>query len=474
MQLDSNHCYTALKARDRRFDGQFFVGVSTTGVYCRPVCPARTPGRDRCTFFAHAALAEADGYRPCLRCRPELAPGKAPIDSREVLARRAAQRIEQGVLDDGNLESLAAELQISSRQLRRVVEAEFGVGPLALAQTRRLLRAKQLLTDTRMPVVDVAFASGFASLRQFNRLFKQRYRLSPTALRERGAADQHDGLLLRLGYRPPLDWSALTGFLTSRGCPRSEQIVDGRYVRIWREGDRQGWIAAKPVRDRPLIEIEIAPSLSGHVAAITSRLRALFDLDTDPRITSASLTKSMRKSTGLRVPGAVDGFEVALRAVLGQQISVKAATTVFGRFVERFGLPVKTPWPRLDRTAPDARRIAMARPQTLIDLGLTRRRAETIRSLANAFLNNKLELNPGADLSLMRQRLLALPGIGPWTTEYIAMRVLRDPDAFPASDLGLIRGAGADNARQLTAMAEAWRPWRAYAAIHIWQQSSGG
>ena len=474
MELDHRHCYTALKARDRRFDGRFFVGVASTGIYCRPVCPARTPAADRCAFFANASLAEAAGFRPCLRCRPELAPGSASVDKVSATAWRIWRRIEAGALNGGGIEPLAAEFDLSSRQLRRVVEAEFGIAPLALAQTQRLLRAKQLLTDTRMPVVDVAFASGFASLRQFNRLFHSRYGLSPTDLRRRGPAAQSDGLLLQLGYRAPLDWKALTGFLVSRGSPAVEQIIAGHYVRVIRLQDSIGWIRCRPAPGRPCIEVEVSPGLMRQLVPLTAQIRQLFDLDADPdqineRLAAGGMAAPI---AGLRVPGCVDGFEVALRAVLGQQISVRAATTVFGRFVEAFGLEAETPWPALNRTAPCAQRIADAPEQVIMSMGLSQRRARTVQVLARACVEQGLLSQmdgPG-----VREELLALPGIGLWTCEYVAMRVLGDPDAFPASDLGVLRGLGVSNPRAALSCAEPWRPWRAYAAFNLWQQSQQG
>jgi AraC family transcriptional regulator of adaptative response / DNA-3-methyladenine glycosylase II len=481
MQLDQDHCYEAMKARDTRFDGVFFVAVSTTGIYCRPVCTVRTPGRDRCTFYANAATAEAAGYRPCLRCRPELAPGAAPMDAARRVSRLAVARIEEGYLCDADLETLAAEFSISSRQLRRVVEHEYGVTPVELAQTRRLLLAKQLLTDTQLKMADVAFASGFASVRRFNHLFRTRYGLNPTAMRRSRTPEAAGGAItLKLGYRPPLAWSALSGFLTSRGAICTERLDRGRYLRTVRLNGHVGWIAVAPAKQQNVLCVDVATSLLPVLTPLLVRLRRLFDLDANPSVISAHLShdrrlaKAIRATPGLRVPGALDGFELALRAVLGQQITVKAATTVFGRFAEFFGDTVHTPFDGIDRVAPSADAIANASLQQIIERGLTRKRAETVKILAQAVADGGVRLEPSVQIDDTVAALDALPGIGPWTIEYISMRALRNPDAFPSSDLGLLKALGLAHPKHLAAVAEAWRPWRAYAAIHLWQGVSAG
>lgn len=482
MNLDARHCYEVVKARDARFDGLFFVGVSTTGVYCRPVCRVRTPGRDRCTYYANAASAEAAGFRPCLRCRPELAPGGAPVDAARRVANTAVARIDAGALTGASVEALAAELGVSSRQLHRVVEAEFGVSPLALAQTRRLLLAKQLLTDTSLKVIDVAFASGFASVRQFNRLFQQQYRLNPLALRK-GQSAQHrersERIVLKLGFRPPLAWLPLIQFLAGRSGAGTELVEGERYWRTLRIGKHRGFISAVPL-GRDLLAVEVAPSLLPVLPELRARLRRLFDLEANPATIDDFLRPQrelrgfLRRTAGLRVPGAVNGFELALRAVLGQQVSVKAATTVFGRFVETFGEQLESPHPRVNRLPPEAEAVANATLQQLIDRGLNRRRAESVQALARAVSDGSVRLDPPVDIAAMRGALQELPGIGPWTAEYVAMRALGDPDAFPSSDLGLLRAAGLETSKALLDRAEAWRPWRAYAALHLWHGGSAG
>ena len=484
MELDARRCYSALKARDARFDGRFFVAVSTTGIYCRPVCTARIPGRDRCSFYANAASAERAGYRPCLRCRPELAPGHAPVDAVRTAASWAVARIEAGALNEGDLERLAAEYGISSRQLRRVVETEFGVTPVELAQTRRLLLAKQLLTDAALSMTEVAYASGFSSVRRFNHLFKTRYGLNPTALRRDTKPAAHaDAITLKLAYRPPLDWPRLVAFLASRGAAGVECAQDLRYLRTASLAiggtTHRGWFAAQPLPQQNALRLEVASTLLPVLAPLLARVRRLFDLDANPRIVEEHLSHDVRlkpivlRQAGLRVPGAFDGFELALRAVLGQQVSVKSASTLFGRCAAAFGEPAifvsnAAPHETLNLFAPTAERIAQAKLRELTALGLTQKRAETIRGLARAVSAGEIRLEPGVDIDEAMQRLQALPGIGAWTAHYIAMRALSYPDAFPHADLGLMKALGLHKPGDVLAAAEPWRPWRAYAAHHLW------
>jgi AraC family transcriptional regulator of adaptative response / DNA-3-methyladenine glycosylase II len=479
VSLDAAHCYEVVRARDARYDGLFFVGVSTTGVYCRPVCTVRTPGRDRCSYFPNAASAEAAGFRPCLRCRPELAPGGAPVDAAKRLANAAVTRIDAGGLSEGGVAGLAAELGISSRQLHRVVEAEYGVSPLALGQTRRLLLAKQLLTDTSLKVVDVAFASGFHSVRQFNRQFRESYRLSPLSLRKRSGARSSEHVLLKLGFRPPLAWQSLITFLAGRAGTRTEKVSGSRYLRTVRIGRCRGWIAAEPLGPS-VLGVEVAPALLPVLPELRARLRRLFDLEANPAVIDEflkrqpELARLLKRTSGLRVPGALSGFELALRAVLGQQVSVPAATTIYGRFVSTFGAKITTAEADLDGLAPDAADVANASLQQLIDRGLTSKRAETVSRLSRSVADGVVRLEPPVDFDRARAALCALPGIGPWTAEYIAMRALGDPDAFPHSDLGLLRALSLDKPAALLARAEAWRPWRADAALHLWQGLGNG
>lgn len=477
MILDDDSCYLALRAHDARFDGLFFVAVKTTGIYCRPVCTVKPPLRKNCRFFASAALAEQAGFRPCLRCRPERAPGHAPIDSTRTLARAAAARIEAGALGNGDrLESLAASLGVSSRQLRRSVRKELGVSPVELAQTNRLLLAKRLIAETHLPLTQVAFAAGFESVRRFNALFRSHYRLTPSTLRRSSSPSVgRDSLRLVLAYRPPLDWTALLRFLTARAIPGVECVMNDTYSRTIGIGERRGWLSVSPVADSHLVAVDLATSLAPALPAILSRLRNLFDLDARPDVIAEHLARDPLLATGvaqragLRVPGAFDSFELAMRAILGQQVTVRGATTLAGRFAERFGEAVYTPLPGLNRVTPSAHALATARRTALTALGLPTARAESLRNLAHVVSRGEIDLEPGIDPTATVSQLVKLPGIGPWTAEYIAMRGLRWPDAFPAGDLGLMKATRLDSTKLLERTAERWRPWRAYAAMHLWE-----
>jgi AraC family transcriptional regulator of adaptative response / DNA-3-methyladenine glycosylase II len=478
MTLDNDSCYRALTARDVRFDGLFFVGVTTTGIYCRPVCTARTPGRDRCRFFPNAALAEREGFRPCLRCRPELAPGLAPVDAVGRTARLAAARIEAGALnEEGDLEQLASELGLSSRQLRRAIGQEFGVSPVELAQTNRLLLAKRLLADSRLPMIEVAMASGFSSVRRFNALFRTHYGFPPTHVRRSSRAEEHgDCLRLTLAYRPPLAWREMLRFLAGRATAGVECVAGESYSRTVAVGKSRGWLRVEPITGRHALAVELSTSLTPALPAILARLRNLFDLSARPDVIDAHLSsdkrlaKAVRRVPGLRVPGAFDGFELAVRAILGQRISVAAATRLAIRLASAFGEPVPTPAPCLNRLGPTAERLAAADASDFRRLGITALRARCICELARSVVSGKIDLEPGADPERVLSLLVELPGIGDWTAQYIALRALRWPDAFPAADLGLLRAWGAKTPATLRHAAEAWRPWRGYAAMHLWNE----
>jgi AraC family transcriptional regulator of adaptative response / DNA-3-methyladenine glycosylase II len=476
MTFDDDTYYRALTARDVRFDGLFFVGVTTTGIYCRPVCTARTPGRDRCRFFPNAALAEKEGFRPCLRCRPELAPGLAPIDAVGRVARRAAARIEAGALNaDGNVDGLAGELGLSARQLRRAIRQEFGVSPVELAQTNRLLLAKRLLADSSLPVIEVAMTSGFSSVRRFNALFRKHYGFPPTQVRRtRRTLPNGDALHLTLAYRPPLAWRELLQFLAGRATAGVECIVGDSYLRTIALGKLRGWLRVEPVPDRHALAVSLSTLLAPMLPGILSRLKNLFDLSARPDVIDGHLSrdrqlaKSVRRLPGLRVPGAFDGFELAVRAILGQRISVAAATTLAGRLAATFGETIATSLPELHQVFPAPQRLADAALPELTRLGITAPRAKSIRELARAVVSGHLELQPGVDPELTMTKLIGIAGIGDWTASYIALRALRWPDAFPVADLGLLRSWGAKTPAMLRDAAEIWRPWRGYAAMHLW------
>lgn len=478
--IDPHVAYRAVTSRDPRFDGVFYVGVMSTGIYCRPVCPVKTPQEVNCRFFASAEAAEKASFRPCLRCRPELAPGNAPVDQAERIAHQLVLRMEEGLLDDGvRLEAVAADFGLSSRQLRRIVLKELGVSPIELLQTRRLLLAKQLLTETSLPVTRIAFASGFSSLRRFNDAFKTQYRMPPTRLR-RQAIDPGKDIeetavaSLQLVYRPPYDWDTLLAFLDGRKIKDVEWVEQGSYLRTVRLGKQVGWIRVSHVPESRALRVEVAPSLMMALPALLGRLRHLFDLSARPDVIAEQLGKdpvlegSVRRNPGLRVPGAFDGFELVVRAILGQQITVKAATTLSGRFADAFGEPLTTPYPQLTRLAPTPQRVARASVDEIARLGIVKARATTLLAMAQAFRDGSLRLDPGAAPEQVIPRLMAIPGIGPWTAHYIAMRALRWPDAFPKEDIAVRNALGRVSAKVADQRSQAWRPWRSYATLHLW------
>lgn len=479
--IDDKIAYNALTSHDPRFDGVFFVGVTSTGIYCRPICPAKTPKRENCRFFENAEAAEKASFRPCLRCRPELAPGNAPVDNAHRIAHLMVHRINEGLIDDGaGLEEIAAQFEISSRQLRRIVQRELGVSPIELMQTRRLLLAKQLLTETRLSVTEIAFASGFSSLRRFNDAFGSQYRMPPTRLRKK-AAEHNAGIsatdtsTLQLSYRAPYDWEGMLEFLNARTIKDVEFISDKSYLRTVRLGKHTGWIKVTHAPERRALVVEFTHSLTPVLPALLGRLRNLFDLAARPDLIAAHLMKDkmlkkgVMKNPGLRVPGAFDGFEMAIRAVLGQQVTVKAATTVAGRFAEAFGRKIETPFPELTRLTPLPEQVARAKADDVARLGVIRTRAKSIIALAQAFNSGSLQLDAGANPETAINQLVALPGIGQWTAHYIAMRALRWPDAFPKEDIAVRNNLGGVSAKQAEEMSQAWRPWRSYAVVHIWK-----
>jgi AraC family transcriptional regulator, regulatory protein of adaptative response / DNA-3-methyladenine glycosylase II len=479
-------CYRALKARDARFDGRFFTGVTSTGIYCRPVCSVKAPRRENCRFFRHAAQAEHAGFRPCLRCRPELAPHSvvwSVQDASYILAHQAARLLdspESWAESAPSMERLASRLGVSERHVRRIFEAQFGVSPLQYLQTRRLHTAKQLLADTNLPITQVALASGFASLRRFNSAFASHYRLNPTQLRRDGrtGADEGDtpGITVRLGVRPPYDDAAMLAFFAAHPLAGVE-MLDGQTLRrtlaIDSAGQRRsGWVAVSFDRAKSQLHLQISDSLCEVLPLVIRRVRAAFDLDADPEAINASLHARFPQGDGLRVPGALDGFELAVRAVLGQQITVLAGCRQAERLVARYGQPIATPWSALDRLFPNAATLADAGSDDLGALGIIRQRQAAIVALARAVQGGEIVLHDGADVPATIAALKALPGIGDWTARYIAMRALRWPDAFLAGDVALHKALGLQGeknpARLADAASQTWKPWRSYAVIRAW------
>ena len=485
--IEPDTCYLALKARDARFDGCFFTGVTSTGIYCRPVCKVKTPKRENCRFFGHAAQAEHAGFRPCLRCRPELAPHSVVWsiqDASYILAHQAARLLDEpeSWLDGtASMDQLAARLGVSDRHVRRIFEAQFGVSPLQYLQTRRLLTAKQLLADTQLPITQVALISGFASVRRFNAAFVGYYGLNPTALRREGAADGKgapgQGTAVKLGYRPPYDVGAMLGFFTKRlihGIEFVDRTRLGRTLRVESGGRvHTGWMVAEFDEARCHVQLRVSDSLREVLPLVIRRLRALLDLDADPAAINAVLHAAFPQGDGLRVPGALDGYELAVRAVLGQQITVAAARTLAQRMLDRFGEPIETPWPELKRLFPAPAVLAQASGDALGQLGIVKQRQAAIVAIAQAVSDKRLHLHGGADVNATVAALKELPGIGDWTAQYIAMRALRWPDAFPAGDVALHKALGVQGhkqpAREAEAASQAWRPWRSYAVIRAWQ-----
>jgi AraC family transcriptional regulator, regulatory protein of adaptative response / DNA-3-methyladenine glycosylase II len=481
--LQPDACYLALKARDARFDGCFFTAVTSTGIYCRPVCRVRTPKRENCRFFRHAAQAESAGFRPCLRCRPELAPHSVVWsiqDASYILAHQAARLLDNPEAWDGGaaVEQLAARLGVSDRHVRRIFETHFGVSPLQYLQTRRLLAAKQLLADTDLAVTQVALASGYSSVRRFNAAFLEHYGLNPTRLRREGATRPAQGMAIRLGYRPPYDARAMLDFFGTRAISGVESIgtSDATFARTFsiEAGGRshKGWLAGEFDEDRHQLVLRVSDSLREVLPLVIHRLRAALDLDADPRAINGVLHASFPQGDGLRVPGTVSGYELAVRAVLGQQITVAAARTLAQRLVDRFGEPMTTPVAGLTRLFPEPAVLAQASGDALGQLGIVKQRQAAILAIAQAVAGKRLQLHGSADLHATIDVLKRLPGIGDWTAQYIAMRALRWPDAFPAGDVALHRAlgvqAGPNPARAAQEASQAWKPWRSYAVIRAW------
>jgi len=479
--LDPDACYRALRARDARFDGRFFTGVVTTGVYCRPVCAAKTPRRENVRFFACAAAAEAAGFRPCLRCRPDASPGTPAWTGTSATVARALRLIEAGALDQNGVDELAARLGVTARHLRRLFVEHLGAAPVAVAQARRVHFARALVDDTRLPITDIAHGSGFASVRRFNHVFKRTFTRSPSDMRRirsrHGRARSSEratetGLALRLAYREPFDWESLLAFLAPRAIPGIERVQDGAYRRVVVAGAAAGEISATRKRGDRALVLSIPVSLAPYARELAACARRLFDLAADPAAIAAHLAEDtalaplIGRNPGARVPRAWNPFETAVRVVLGQQVSVRAASTLAGRLVEKYGTRVKTGSGRDAFAFPSPETLGRARLHTI---GLTTARAHALRALAAAVARDQVRLDGSVDLAALVERLTALPGVGPWTAHMIAMRACGEPDAFPRGDLGLAAAARSLRIKDIEARAERWRPWRAYATMWLWQ-----
>jgi AraC family transcriptional regulator of adaptative response / DNA-3-methyladenine glycosylase II len=473
-------CYRAIATRDARFDGRLFTGVKTTGIYCRPICPARTPKRENVTFWPSAAAAQEAGYRPCLRCRPEISPDAAAWRGTSNTVSRALALIAEGGLDgDASLEKLCERLGVGERQLRRLFDKHLGAPPIAVAQTRRVLFAKQLIQETRLPMAAIADAAGFGSIRRFNDAFKKLYRRSPSALRRQtNKPATMSSVTLRLGYRAPYDWEAILDFLAHRAIAGVELVENNRYSRTIEIDGAFGSVSVAPAKSH--LEATIRFPRVTALLPIVARLRRLFDLDADIAAIGAHLASDralaplIKRRPGLRAPGAWDGFELAVRAILGQQITVTGARQLAVKLVGLAGSDVSaeiTGDARLNRVFPSAMKMARTDISTL---GMPRARIAALKALAGAVAADPKLIEPAGSYEETVAKLLALPGFGPWTAQYWAMRALRDSDAFPAADVGLLRspavaaGGKRPTPKALLERAEQWRPWRAYAAQHLW------
>jgi AraC family transcriptional regulator of adaptative response / DNA-3-methyladenine glycosylase II len=479
-------CYRAFQGRDARFDGLIFVGVSSTGIYCRPICPARSPKFENCTYFGSAAAAQDAGYRPCLRCRPEIAPDLASWRGTSNTVSRALALIAEGALDgDGNsVEKLADRLGVGERQLRRLFLQHLGASPISVAQTRRVLFAKQLIHDTRMPMTEVAMAAGFGSLRRFNETFLNLFHRPPSALRRKiSATQQENGVTLRLRYRPPYDWDCMIAFLRARAVPGVEIVQGDRYLRAVEVDHAMGSIEVTNLPERHSLSVNIRFPDVKLLPAIVARVRRQFDLGADIETIDTHLSGDpvlaplIALRPGLRAPGGWDGFEIAVRAVLGQQITVVAARRLAGQLVALHGRTVPKSFrvhPELTHAFPTAKQLASA---PSIGLGMPAARSAALKAVAEAAVADPNLFRPFGSIEETVARLRNIRGIGEWTAQYIALRAIREMDAFPATDIGLLRSvASMDGEKRsvadLLTRAEPWRPWRAYAAQHLWAADS--
>ena len=474
MELDRRACDRARRSRDARFDGRFFIGVTSTGVYCRPICPARAPKDEHVRYFPSAAAAEAEGFRPCLRCRPEASPGTPAWLGTSGVVSRALRLIADGALDGNGVDRLADRLGVTARHLRRLFLQHLGATPLQVALTRRVHFAKKLLDETTLAFGQVAVASGFGSLRRFNDHIRHTYTRTPTELRRLArlsAIADPECYRFRLAYRPPYDWDAVLHFLSIRATPGVESVETSRYRRTITVDGKHGVIDVSRLESGFALGLEVRFPDPRALLFIVERVRRVFDLGADPAVIEEHLGADpllrgpLTRHRGIRIPGAWDAFELAVRAILGQQISVRAATTIAGRIASVFGSPVAN-GRRPDRLFPTPAQLANA---PIEEAGVVTTRAQAIRSLARSVADGTIAFSSGVDERAVVAALKEVPGIGEWTAEYIAMRALGEPDAFPSGDRVLHRVTGCRTTRALDRRSEAWRPWRAYAVILLWQ-----
>jgi AraC family transcriptional regulator, regulatory protein of adaptative response / DNA-3-methyladenine glycosylase II len=479
MELDPAVCYRAVLARDARYDGRFFTCVKTTGIYCRPICPARPPKIENCTFVPSAAAAQEAGFRPCLRCRPESSPDLDAWRGTSATVSRALKLIEGGALDGDDMASLAERLQIGERQLRRLFRQHIGAAPVTVAQTRRVLLAKQLIHQTNLSMIEIALASGFGSVRRFNETFQRLYHRPPSELRRRAVATTSlaPEISLLLPYRPPYDWDAMIHFLEGRAIAGVEVVTKDSYSRIIELGGVTGSIIVTHVPEQSALRVVVRFPRLNALPVIITRIRRMFDLSADPGAIGAALSvdpvlaRLVSARPGLRVPGGWDGFEIAVRAILGQQITVRSATQLAGRIAATFGAQISDNHdnPGLTHAFP---RPELFNAEILASLGMPRARAAALANVALAASKDAHLFDPRRDLDEAVAHMCALPGIGEWTAQYIAMRALGETDAFLAGDVGVQRKLAIDGRRptasEVLARAEQWRPWRAYAVFHLW------
>jgi AraC family transcriptional regulator of adaptative response / DNA-3-methyladenine glycosylase II len=483
MLLNPDEYEDARQSRDARFDGRFFVGVLTTGIYCRPVCPVKIPMKKNVQLYPTAAAASAAGFRPCLRCRPESSPGTPAWNGSSWKVSRALQLIDQGYLDDGSVEDLANEIDVGSRQLGRLFQDHIGASPIEVAKTRRLHFAKKLIDETNLPLAEICFASGFGSVRRFNAVFVKTYDRTPKELRQRKKSKLINGsnaIEMTLSFRPPFAWKKLLAFLAYRHIPGVEHVTENSYARTISIEGVIGDFRVEFSDASTQLKVQINFPESRQLHHIIDRIRTVFDLRADSEKIESFFARDkilgpiVKKNSGLRVPGSWNGFEVAVRAVLGQQVTVKAATTLVGRIANSYGQQYSCDNPNLTRIFPS--------PETLLNrdlnnMGIVGQRIAAIKQIAEMVGNNDLTIDCTASTDSFVEKICSIKGIGEWTAYYIAMRALSDPDAFPYSDLILRRAATRPGdtltAKQLLQLSEAWKPWRAYSVILLWAHYGG-